>query len=308
MPQLLITRIFSALIVMLGVVTIVFLFIHIIPGDPVDVMLGESARPADRAELRHDLGLDRSLPVQWGEYLGGLLRLDLGRSLHSRRPVAEILAERIPATAKLAAAGLLIAILLALPLGLMAALRRNSGWDRGAMAVAMLGVSNPNFWLGPILILVFSLWLGWFPVSGDEGPLALVLPAITLGTALAAILSRMLRSSLLEVLGEDFVRTARAKGLSPARVVLRHALGNAGLPLLTLLGLQLGTLLGGAVITEAVFSWPGLGSLIIEAIQARDYPVVQACVLVISLAYVGVNTFTDVLYAALDPRIRGQQP
>ncbi len=308
MPQLLITRIFSALIVMLGVVTIVFLFIHIIPGDPVDVMLGESARPADRAELRHDLGLDRSLPVQWGEYLGGLLRLDLGRSLHSRRPVAEILAERIPATAKLAAAGLLIAILLALPLGLMAALRRNSGWDRGAMAVAMLGVSIPNFWLGPILILVFSLWLGWFPVSGDEGPLALVLPAITLGTALAAILSRMLRSSLLEVLGEDFVRTARAKGLSPARVVLRHALGNAGLPLLTLLGLQLGTLLGGAVITEAVFSWPGLGSLIIEAIQARDYPVVQACVLVISLAYVGVNTFTDVLYAALDPRIRGQQP
>ena len=308
MLQILATRLLSALAVVLGVVTIVFLFIHLIPGDPVDVMLGESARPADRIELRQALGLDRSLPVQWGEYLGGLLQLDLGQSLHSRRPVAELLAERIPETAKLAAAGLLIAILLALPLGTLAALRKDTAWDRGAMAFAMLGVSIPNFWLGPVLILVFSLWLGWFPVSGNEGPAALVLPTITLGTALAAILSRMLRSALLEVLGEDFIRTARAKGLVPAQVVLRHALRNAGLPLLTILGLQLGTLLGGAVITEAVFSWPGLGSLTIEAIQGRDYPVVQACVLVISLAYVGVNTLTDMLYAVLDPRIREQRP
>jgi len=308
MLQILTGRILSALVVMLGVVTIVFLFLHLIPGDPVDVMLGESARPADRVALRQALGLDRSLPMQWKGYMGGLLRLDLGQSLHSRRPVTDLLAERIPETARLAAAGLLIAVMLALPLGSLAALRRDTGWDRGAMALAMLGVSIPNFWLGPVLILVFSLWLGWFPVSGDEGPAALVLPAITLGTALAAILSRMLRSALLEVLGEDYIRTARAKGLHPLQVVMKHALRNAGLPLLTILGLQLGTLLGGAVITEAVFSWPGLGSLTIEAIQNRDYPVVQGCVLVISLAYVGVNALTDILYTVLDPRIRSQRP
>ena len=196
------------------------------------------------------------------------------------------------------------AILLALPLGVMAALRRDGPWDSGAMGFSLLGVSIPNFWMGPMLILVFSLWLGWTPVSGRSGFASLILPAITLGTAMSAILARMVRSSLLEVLGEDFVRTARAKGLPESVVVWRHALRNAWLPVITLLGLQLGALLGGAVITETVFAWPGIGSLVVEAIQRRDYPVVQGCVLLISLAYVAVNTLTDLVYAWIDPRIR----
>ncbi len=297
-------RLWSALIVVFGVVTLVFFLLHLVPGDPVEVMLGESSQPADREALRHALGLDETLPVQFERYLEGLLRFDLGQSLHSRRPVAELLLERLPATLELAAAALLIALLLALPLGIMAALKRGSAWDHGAMAVAMLGVSIPNFWMGPILILVFSLWLGWFPVSGREGWLSLCLPALTLGTALAAILSRMVRATLLDVLSEDYIRTARAKGLPERQVILRHALRNTWLPLTTLLGLQLGALLAGAVITEIVFSWPGIGQLTIEAIQRRDYPLVQGCVLLISLSYVLVNTLTDIVYARLDPRIR----
>ena len=266
-------------------------------------MLGESAR-LDREALRQSLGLDEPIPVQLGLYLGGLARLDLGTSLHSKRAVAEMLAERLPATVELALASLLVAVALAVPLGALAALHRGSAWDYGAIGFATFGVSIPNFVMGPVLILVFSVWLGWLPVSGREEIGSLVLPAITLGTALAAILSRMTRSSLLEVLGEDYIRTARAKGLSEVRVVVRHALHNASLPLVTLLGLQLGTLLGGAVITEIVFSWPGVGQLTIEAIQRRDYPVLQACVLLISFVYVSINTVTDLVYAWLDPRIR----
>jgi peptide/nickel transport system permease protein len=215
-----------------------------------------------------------------------------------------MLANRLPATLELAAAALMLALVIALPLGVMAAIHRNKPWDTGAMGFSLLGVSIPNFWLGPMLILVFSLWLGWTPVSGREGAGSLILPAVTLGTALAAVLARMVRSSLLEVLGEDFVRTARAKGLPERVVIWRHALGNAWLPVITLLGLQLGALLGGAVITETVFSWPGIGSLMVESIQKRDYPVVQGCVLLISLAYVLVNTLTDLVYAWIDPRIR----
>ncbi len=297
-------RLLSMLLVVLGVVTIVFLFIHLTPGDPVEAMLGESASQADRAGLRRELGLDRPLPVQYGEYLARLVRGDLGRSIYSGRPVSALLAERLPATAELAAVALLVALAIALPLGLLGALRAGTLWDRLAMGFAMLGVSIPNFWLGPVLILCFSLWLGWFPVSGNEGSGAIVLPAITLGTAMAALLSRMLRASVLEVLGEDHVRTARAKGLAPVVVITRHVLPNAALPVLTVLGLQLGTLLGGAVVTETVFAWPGLGTLTIEAIQRRDYPVVQGCVLLISLAYVGVNTLTDLAYGLLDPRVR----
>ena len=212
--------------------------------------------------------------------------------------------ERLPATAWLAIVSLLIAVALALPLGMLAAVRRDTCWDTGSMAFSMLGVSIPNFWLGPLLILVFSLWLGWFPVSGRDAAGAVVLPALTLGTGLAAILSRMVRSSLLEVLGEDYIRTARAKGLPPHRILLQHGLRNALLPVITLLGLQLGALLAGAVVTETVFSWPGIGLLTIEAIQTRDYPVVQACVLLISLTYVLVNLLTDLAYAWIDPRIR----
>jgi peptide/nickel transport system permease protein len=210
----------------------------------------------------------------------------------------------VPATAQLAIAALLVAIALAGPLGLLAAIRRDSAWDTAAMSFSMLGISIPNFVMGPILILVVAVWLGWLPVSGRESADALVLPALTLGTGLAAILSRMVRSSLLEVLGEEYIRTARAKGLSRHAVLFKHALRNASLPVVTVLGLQLGALLGGAVITEIVFSWPGIGELTIEAIQRRDYPVLQACVLLVSLTYVIVNTVTDVLYAWLDPRIR----
>jgi peptide/nickel transport system permease protein len=304
MPSYLIQRIGGAVIVVIGVVSIVFLLIHLIPGDPVDVMLGEGATPADRVALRSSLGLDQPVAAQFAAYLEGLLQLELGTSFHSQRPVTDLLRERLPATAWLAIVSLLIAVALALPLGMLAAVRRDSRWDTGSMAFSMLGVSIPNFWLGPLLILVFSLWLGWFPVSGRDAAGAVVLPALTLGTGLAAILSRMVRSSLLEVLGEDYIRTARAKGLPPQRILLQHGLRNALLPVITLLGLQLGALLAGAVVTETVFSWPGIGLLTIEAIQTRDYPVVQACVLLISLTYVLVNLLTDLAYAWIDPRIR----
>jgi peptide/nickel transport system permease protein len=297
-------RLAGACLVILGVVSIVFMLIHLVPGDPVEVMLGESASAVDREALRVALGLNQSITVQYLNYLGSLLQFDLGASIHQRQPVIDLLLERLPATGLLALAALLVSVLLALPLGLVAAVRRNSGWDTSAMGFSLLGVSIPNFWLGPLLILTFSLWLGWFPVSGQGGVASVVLPALTLGTGLAAVLSRMVRSSMLEVLHEDYLRTARAKGMPPLRVILHHALRNALLPVITLLGLQLGALLAGAVITETVFSWPGIGLLTIESIQSRDYPVVQACVLLISVTYVLVNLLTDLAYAWIDPRIR----
>lgn len=289
---------------LLGVMCLVFLLIHVIPGDPVEVMLGESAQPTDKETLRHALGLDLPLHQQWWIYFKGLLHLDFGTSLFSGRAIVDLLVERIPATLYLSLVSLLVAIALALPLGLLAAVRQHTPLDYGAMGFALIGMSIPNFWMGPLLILVGALWLGWFPVSGQEGWNSVVLPALTLGTAMAAILARMIRSSVLEVLGEDFMRTARAKGLSSTRAVMLHALPNSLLPILTLLGLQLGGLLGGAVITETVFAWPGLGLLMIEAIQQRDYPVVQAAVLCISVTYIVVNLLTDLLYAWLDPRIQ----
>jgi len=289
---------------LLGVICLVFLLIHVIPGDPIEVMLGESAQPTDKETLRHALGLDLPLHQQWWIYFKALLHLDFGTSLFSGRAIVDLLIERIPATLYLALVSLLVAIGLALPLGLVAAVRQHTPLDYGAMGFALFGMSIPNFWMGPLLILVGALWLGWFPVSGREGWNSVVLPALTLGTAMAAILARMIRSSVLEVLGEDFMRTARAKGLSSTRAVMLHALPNSLLPILTLLGLQLGGLLGGAVITETVFAWPGLGLLMIEAIQQRDYPVVQAAVLCISVTYIAVNLLTDLLYAWLDPRIQ----
>lgn len=304
MTHFLVSRILSAMLAILGVICLVFLLIHLIPGDPVEVMLGESAQPTDKESLRHALGLDLSLHQQWWIYFKRLLHLDLGTSLFSGRAIVDLLIERIPATLYLSFVSLVVAIGLALPLGLVAAVRQHTPLDYGAMGFALFGMSIPNFWMGPLLILVGALWLGWFPVSGQEGWNSVVLPALTLGTAMAAILARMIRSSVLEVLGEDFMRTARAKGLSSTRAVLHHALPNALLPILTLLGLQLGGLLGGAVITETVFAWPGLGLLMIEAIQQRDYPVVQAAVLCISVTYIMVNLLTDLLYAWLDPRIQ----
>jgi peptide/nickel transport system permease protein len=304
MFQFVTSRLLTAALVVFGVVGVVFLFIHMIPGDPVEVMLGEAASPADREALRRALGLDRPLFEQWQNYMCRLVQLDLGTSLHSGQAITHILSERIPATLALTASGLTVAILIAFPLGIIAAVRRDTRWDQGAMAFAMLGIAIPNFWLGPLLILVFSVGLGWFPVSGMAGLGSLVLPSLTLGTALAAILSRMVRATLVEILHEDYIRTARAKGLDEPAVIGRHALKNAMLPLITVLGLQLGALLGGAVITETVFGWPGLGQLTVEAIQRRDYPVVQACVLLISLTYVVVNTLSDLAYGWLDPRVR----
>jgi len=297
-------RCISAIIVILGVSTIVFLLIHIVPGDPVEVMLGEAAQLADREELRSALGLDQPLLQQWIKYMYQVLHLDLGTSLYSKREIYSILAERIPATLVLACAGIIIAIVIALPMGILAAIRRGSPWDFCAMTFSMLGISIPNFWMGPLLIIIFSIGLGWFPVSGNEGAGSLILPALTLGTALAALLSRMVRGSLLEVLNEDYIRAAQARGLSDMTVILRHGLPNAALPVITVLGMQLGSLLAGAVITETIFSWPGVGQLTIESIQNRDYPVVQACVLLISLSYVAVNLLTDLTYAFLDPRVR----
>jgi len=304
MLTFLLSRLFSMFTVVLGVVTLVFLLIHLVPGDPVQVMLGETATLTDQENLRQALGLDRPLVTQWFTYLSHLFQGNLGTSLHSKEPIRDILLQRLPATLELTLAGLLVAILIALPLGSLAAMRKNTFWDHGAMVFSLLGISIPHFWLGPLLILLFSLQLGWLPVSGRDTFASVILPALTLGTALAAILARMVRATLLEVLQEDYIRTARAKGLTETVIIIHHALRNAALPVITILGLQLGALLGGAVITETVFAWPGLGLLTIEAIQQRDYPVVQACVLVISLTYVAVNTCTDLLYAWLDPRVR----
>ena len=308
MPAYLLSRLLTAVWVMFGVASLVFFILHWVPGDPVEVMLGESAAVADREALRQALGLNLPVVEQWTRFLTNTLRWDLGESLYYQQAVSSLLAQRFAATLELAAAAFLIAVLVALPTGILAAARRGRAADLTAMGFSLLGVSIPNFWLGPLLVLAFSLGLGWFPVSGRSGLLSLVLPAITLGTGLAAILSRMVRSSLLEVMNEDFIRTARAKGLPSWTVWLRHGMRNAWLPILTLLGIQLGALLGGAVITETVFNWPGLGTLLVESIQRRDYPVVQGCVLLISLCYVAINLLTDLLYARIDPRIRLGQP
>lgn len=297
-------RVMAALVVIVGVASLVFLMIHLIPGDPVEIMLGEQAQPADKAQLREQLGLDRPIGVQFISYWGNLLTGDLGHSIHSGKAVTSLLAQRLPVTLHLAVASLLVALVLALPLGVFAAVKKGKAVDTGAMAFSLIGVSIPNFWMGQILILIFAFGLAWFPVSGNDQWSSIVLPALTLGTALAAILSRMTRSTLLDVMHEDYMKTARAKGLKPWQAVLHHGLQNAFLPLLTLLGLQLGALLAGAVITEKVFSWPGIGLLTIEAIQKRDYPVVQGCVLFISLSYVIINTLTDIAYGWIDPRIR----
>ncbi|MDH5514679.1 MAG: ABC transporter permease, partial [Gammaproteobacteria bacterium] len=240
MSSYLLQRLSGACLVVLGVVSIVFLLLHLVPGDPVEIMLGESASAGDRLALRSALGLDRPLHEQYLGYIGGLAQLDLGTSIHYRQPVTDLLLDRLPATGLLAGVTLLLTVVLAVPLGIVAALRRNTRWDTAAMGFSLLGVSIPNFWLGPLFILVFSLWLGWLPVSGQGGVASVILPALTLGTGLAAVLSRMVRSSMLEVLHEDYLRTARAKGLSPRRVILRHALRNAMLPVITLMGLQLG--------------------------------------------------------------------
>ncbi len=286
------------------VATLVFSLIHLIPGDPVEMMLGEGAQSADVEALRHDLGLDRSLPRQYLDFLRGLARADLGRSLHFREPVLQVLARHYPATLELALASMVVALLLAVPLGVAAALYRNRAIDHLSRFFALIGVSLPNFWLGPMLILLFSIQLDLFTVSGRAGWASRVLPALTLGLGLSGLLTRMIRASLGEELRRPYLLTARAKGLSAAQAVLRHAARNAAIPVVTIVALQFGALLAGAIITETIFSWPGVGRLIVQGIRLRDYPLVQGGVLAIALTYLLLNVVTDLLYAALDPRIR----
>ena len=299
-----IKRLLGVVPVVFGVAFLTFLLVHAVPGDPVEVMLGESASSADRMQLQADLGLNQPIYVQFGVYLNKLAHGDLGVSIRSKKPIVDLLAERLPATAKLALLALSFAISIGLPLGIIAALKVNQWPDKLANLLSLSISAMPHFWMGPILMMVFALWLGLLPVSGMESGTAIILPALTLGFGLAAILTRMTRASMLEVLHEDFIRTARAKGLTEYAVILRHALRAALLPIVTVLGLQLGSLLAGTVITETVFSWDGVGSLLVESIEKRDYPVMQACVLVVAFFYVTVNLATDIIYTKIDPRVR----
>lgn len=288
-----------------GVVVLVFFFLAAIPGDPVDAMLGERASTADREALRSALGLDRPVHERLARYARGVARGDLGASLASGRPVRELVAERYPATLALALAAATIALGIALPLGLLAAARPGGIADRCSLALAALTASLPSFALGPLLVLAFGIALPWFPVAGRSGPRSLVLPALTLGLGMSAVLARQLRGSMIEALGLDCIRSARARGAAPARVFGIHAMRLAAAPVLTLFGLQVGGLLAGAVVTETVFAWPGLGRLLVQSIGARDVPVVQACSLAIALTFVAVNLATDLAHALLDPRARG---
>ena len=304
MFRFLVRRLALTLPVVLGVTTLVFALIHLIPGDPAQAMLGETASEQDVQALRERLGLDRPLVEQYGAFLAGIARGDLGTSLRTNEPVATAILDRLPATLELAAAAMVVSIGVAIPLGIIAAVRRGTFVDHLATTVALTGISIPNFWLGPLLAIVFAVELGWLPVSGRGTPAHLILPAISLGAALAAILARMTRASLLEELREPYVQAARARGTSRARAVLRHAFRNSLIPVVTLVGLQFGAVLTGAVITETIFAWPGVGRLLIQSIGFRDYPLVQGCVLFIAATYVVMNLLTDLVYGALDPRIR----
>ena len=288
------------------ILTMVFLLIHIVPGDPVLQMLGQDARAEDLAQLRHTLGLDQPIGVQYVHYLEGLARGDWGRSLRYSAPVRPIVLQRFPATLELSLASLAVCLAIAIPAGVFSARRRGSGSDRATSFFTLLGLSVPNFALGPILILVFSIEIGWLPVSGRGGIGHLILPAATLGAALAAILTRMVRGSMIEELSSDYVRTARAKGITERAVLFRHAFPNALIPVITIVGLQFGSLLAGTIVTETIFSWPGIGRLAVQAISARDYPLLQGCILIIAVSYVAVNLLTDLVYAIIDPRVRLQ--
>ena len=304
MSRYFLTRILYTLPVIWLVVSLVFLLIHLVPGDPIQQMLGEGAPAADLQAARHAYGLDLPLGQQYLNYWKGVLQGNLGVSLRYNQSVSKLLRQRYPYTLQLTLAALLVAIVLSVPAGVHSARRRNDWDDRVISVVSLWGLSFPNFALGPILILLFSIKFGWLPVSGSGTFANLVLPAITMGSALAAILTRMVRTSMLEELSHDYIRTARAKGVSETRVVYHHALRNAMIPVITVLGLQFGALLAGAIVTEKIFSWPGVGRLTVDAISNRDYYVVQGCILAIGLTYVAVNFLTDLLYSALNPRIR----
>ena len=304
MGNFLLRRLLLLIPVLWGVATLVFLLLHFIPGDPVDLMLGDSALGTDRETLRDQLGLNDPLIVQYLRYFGDLLQGDWGTSLFSKKPVFEEIMERVPATMELMFGAMVVTILVAMPLGLIAAVNKGTWIDQGAMIFSLLGVSLPNFWLGPMLILLLSIHFDLLPVNERGGLEHLILPALTLGTSLASILARITRSSVVETLQAEYIRTARSKGISELRILFRHALRNALIPIVTVIGLQVGVLLSGAIITEAIFDWPGLGNLLISAINSRNYPLVQGCVLFIAGSYVMVNLVIDLLYAYIDPRIR----
>ena len=304
MTRFLVRRLLLTIPVLLGVATLVFSLIHLVPGDPVQAMLGDSASPQDIADLRGRLGLDRPLLVQYGAFLKGAVRGDLGSSLRTNQTVTAAIVERLPATFELAFAAMFVAAVIAIPLGIFAAVRAGTAGDYAATTLALVGISVPNFWLGPLLAIVFSIGLGWLPVAGRGTAAHLVLPALTLGAPLAAVLARMTRASVIEELRELYVLAARAKGVSFARAVLRHAFRNSLIPIVTVFGLQFGAVLTGAVITETIFGWPGVGRLLIQSIAFRDYPLVQGCILLIAVTYVAMNLLTDVAYGFLDPRIR----
>lgn len=304
MVAYIINRILQIIPTLFGVLLLAFLMIHLVPGDPIEVILGDQALPADREALEQALGLNLPIGEQLTRYATRLSHFDLGNSLFTGRPVVDMIADRLPATLHLAAAAMFVALLIAFPLGIWAACRKGKWPDHLALGSSLVAFSMPNFWLGPLLIIVFSLGLGWLPVTGNDEPTSIILPAITLGSAMAAMTTRLLRSSLLEVLNADFVRTARAKGAGGMRILLHHALRNALLPVMTVVFLQVGALLTGAILTEAVFAWPGLGGLIIEALNQRDYMVVQGCVLFIAVVYTLMTLLSDIAYALVDPRVR----
>lgn len=300
----LVRRLLLTIPVLLGVATLVFSLIHLIPGDPVQAMLGDSASPESVTELRSRLGLDRPLYVQYLSFLNGVAHGNLGSSLRTSEPVTRAIADRLPATFELAAAAMLVAVIIAIPLGVLAAAQAGTAVDHVATTLALVGISMPNFWLGPLLAIVFAVELGWLPVSGRGTLAQLVLPAVTLGAPLAAVLARTTRASVIDELRELYVIAARSRGVSRTRAVLKHAFRNSLIPIVTVLGLQLGAVLTGAVITETIFAWPGVGRLLIQSISFRDYPLVQGCILLIALTYVSMNLLTDLAYGFLDPRIR----
>jgi peptide/nickel transport system permease protein len=305
MGQYIVRRILQMIPITLGILTLVFSLIHMIPGDPARQIAGESARPEDIVAVRKALGLDQPLWSQYMHYLGRLAHGDLGTSFRTNEKVADEILARYPATIELALGAMLVALLVAFPLGMISAIYRNSWIDNVARFFALIGVSMPSFWFGPLLIIAFAINHTWFPVSGrEEGLKSLVLPSVTMGLALAAILTRMIRVSVAEELNQLYVTTAIAKGVTRVKAIFRHALKNALIPVITVLALQFGSLLTGAIITEQIFSWPGLGRLLIQSITTRDYPQVQASILVIALTYILVNFLSDLMYAFVDPRIK----
>ncbi len=303
MKRYFLNRLLWLLPTLLGALTLVFFLINLVPGDPVEVMLGETASSADKEELRRQLGLDQPVLKRYTNFLADLSRGDLGYSLYENAEVAKLIAARLPATLELTTCAMIVAIIISVSLATLAALKPGTWIDRLALFFSLLGLSIPNFWLGPMLMILVSIQLGWLPVSGRGGFAHLILPSLTLGMSMAAILTRILRTSLLRIVNLDFIKAARAKGLGEPSVWLKHMLRNALIPVLSIMGLQFGSLLAGSIITETIFSWPGIGRLTVQAIQTRDYPLVQGCVLVVATGYLVVNFITDLAYSVIDPRI-----